>query len=388
MSEPRRKALIIGGGVGGLTAALALGQRGWEVDVFEQAPELREVGSGIMISPNAMSVLFGLGLERVVERGVTLSRVEMRTWEGRALVRERAEDVPGTDVPAVLFHRASLHGALHEALGAGIRVHLGARLSRFEEDGNGVVARFEDGREARGEVLVGADGLRSVVRAQLHPGEALRYAGHPCWRGLARGFSHPELPLGLLQETQGRGARFGVGHVREDLVYWWATADWPQGKAVPGGDKAFLGDLFRTAHAPLPELIAATRESDLLRNDLLDRLPLGQWGRGRVTLLGDAAHPMMPNMGQGACSAIEDGGVLALALERGAEPVEGLRRYERVRQARTRWLQQLSWRFGVIGQWRQPVGVWLREQSIRLAPASVLRRQYTRMWGWRLGADG
>ncbi|MBM7115113.1 FAD-dependent monooxygenase [Archangium primigenium] len=388
MTERTRNAVIIGGGVGGLTAALALERRGWAVDVFEQAPALKEVGSGVMISPNAMSVLFALGLEQVVARGVPLTHVELCTWRGEALRRERAEDVPGTDVPAVLFHRAALHGALHAALGSGTRVHLGARLTRFEEDGEGVVARFEDGREARGDVLVGADGLHSVVRAQLHPGERMRYAGHPCWRGLARGFSHPALPRGLLRETQGRGARFGVGHVREDLVYWWATADWPQGEPVPGGDSAFLARVFQTAHAPIPELIAATRPADLLRNDLLDRPPLARWGRGRVTLLGDAAHPMMPNMGQGACSAIEDGAVLARTLEETRDVAEGLRRYAARRQDRTRWLQELSWRFGVVGQWRQPAAVWLREKAMRLAPASALRRQYTRLWGWRLGSDG
>ena len=380
-------ALIIGGGIGGLTAALALRRRGWRVEVFEQAPQLREVGSGVMISPNAMSVLLGLGLRHVAERGLAVTRAEMCAWGGRALMEMRDLEPLCEGVPAVLIHRAALHGALHEALGDGIRVHLGARLARFEEDAAGVVARFEDGREARGEVLVGADGLRSVVRERLHPGESSRYAGHPCWRGLVRDFTHPGLPRGLLRETQGRGARFGMGRVREDVVYWWATADWPQGEPVPGGDKAFLQDVFRTAHAPIPELLAATAPEELLRNDLLDRPPLAAWGRGRVTLLGDAAHPMMPNLGQGACSAIEDGGVLAQALD-GTEDLErGLRAYEARRRERTTWLQDTSWRFGVIGQWSNPLAVWLREQSLRLAPASVMRRQYARLWGWRLEAD-
>jgi 2-polyprenyl-6-methoxyphenol hydroxylase-like FAD-dependent oxidoreductase len=387
MHTAKRKALIIGGGLGGLAAALALHQRGWRVEVFEQAPQLREVGSGLMLSPNAMSVLFGLGLRHAAERGVVVTRAEMCTWRGTALMETRTEELPCEGAPPVLFHRAAVHGALHEALGSGIPVHLGARLARFEEDGSGVVAHFEDGREGRGEVLVGADGLRSVVRAQLHPGEPLRYAGHPCWRGLARGFAHPGLPRGMLRETQGRGARFGMGHVREDVVYWWATADWPLGQPVPGGDKAFLQEVFRTAHAPIPELIAATDAADVLRNDLLDRPPLERWGRGRVTLVGDAAHPMMPNLGQGACSAIEDGGVLAQALS-GTEDLErGLRDYEARRRERTAWLQRTSWRFGVIGQFKHPLAVWMREQSIRLAPARVMRRQYEQLWGWRLEAD-
>jgi 2-polyprenyl-6-methoxyphenol hydroxylase-like FAD-dependent oxidoreductase len=386
MCAAKRKALIIGGGVGGLTAALALRRSGWAVEVFEQAPQLREVGSGFMLSPNAMSVLLGLGLRHVVERGAKATRFDMCSWSGEALMSERAEGLPFcADAPAVLFHRAALHGALHEAFGDE-GVHLGARLARFEDDGRSVVARFEDGREARGDMLVGADGLRSVVRAQLHPGEPLRYAGYPCWRGLVRSFEHPELPRGILRETQGRGARFGVGYVREDLVYWWATANWPQGQPVPGGDKAFLLDVFRTAHAPIPELIAATDEADLLRSDLQDRLPLERWGEGRVTLLGDAAHPMMPNLGQGACSAIEDGGVLASVLDASEDLEQGLRRYEARRRERVSRLQKLSWLFGVVGQWESPLAVWMREQSIRLTPERLMRRQYGELWGWRLEA--
>ncbi|MET0403589.1 MAG: FAD-dependent monooxygenase [Cystobacter sp.] len=386
MGTAKRRALIVGGGIGGLTAALTLRQRDWEVEVFEQAPRLQEVGSGLMVSPNAMSVLLEWGLGHVEERGARVTRFELCTWAGKALMRERAENFSCcADAPAVLFHRAALHGALHEALGD-TGVHLGARLAGFEDDGRTVVARFEDGREARGDLLIGADGLRSVVRARLHPGETTRQAGYPCWRGLVHGFEHPELPRSLLRETQGRGARFGVGYVREDLVYWWATVNLPPGQPVPGGDKAFLRETFRTAHAPLPQLIEATNDADLLRSELHDRPPLGHWGRGRVTLLGDAAHPMLPNLGQGACSAIEDAAVLALALDEAEELEHGLRDYEARRRERVSWLQKQSWSFGVIGQWEHPLAVWMREQSIRLAPSRLLRRQQNALWGWRMTA--
>ncbi|WP_257455950.1 FAD-dependent monooxygenase [Archangium lipolyticum] len=386
MRGAERKVLVIGGGIGGLTAALALRRSGWEVEVFEQAPRLREVGSGLMLSPNAMRVLFGLGLRHVAERGAEMTHFEMCSWRGTPLVRGSSAELGFcADAPPTLFHRAALHGALHEALG-NEGVHLGARLARFEDDGRTVRAWFEDGREARGDVLVGADGLRSVVRARLHPGEPLRYAGYPCWRGLVRSFEHPALPRGILRETQGAGVRFAAGYVREDLVYWWATVNWPQEKPVPGGDKAFLLETFRTAHAPISELIAATDEADVLRNDLHDRLSLERWGEGRVSLLGDAAHPMMPNLGQGACSAIEDAVVLAAALEETEDIASGLRRYEARRQSRTSWLQRGSWMFGVVGQWQNPLAVWLREQSIRLTPMRVMMKQYEQLWNWRLEA--
>jgi 2-polyprenyl-6-methoxyphenol hydroxylase-like FAD-dependent oxidoreductase len=381
----KRKALVIGGGIGGLTAALALRRDGWTVEVYEQAPVLREVGSGLMISPNAVRVLFGLGLPHVVERGVPVSLIELCSWKGEVLKGGTlGKEQPWYEVPGVLMHRAALHGVLHEALGDE-GLHLGARLVRFEERWGGVQASFEDGREARGDVLVGADGLRSVVRARLHPGEPLRYAGYPCWRGLVRSFSHPALPIGLLRETQGQGARFGVGYIRqqEGLVYWWATANAPEVQPVPGGDKAFLREVFATAHAPIPELIAATEEGDLLRNDLYDRLPLRQWGEGRVTLLGDAAHPMMPNMGQGACSAIEDAAVLAQALGETEDVERALREYEARRVDRTAWLQRTSWLFGVMGQWENPLAVWLRNRSVKLMPMQSMLNQWERIYGWR-----
>jgi 2-polyprenyl-6-methoxyphenol hydroxylase-like FAD-dependent oxidoreductase len=166
-------------------------------------------------------------------------------------------------------------------------------------------------------------------------------------------------------------------------VYWWATANAPERQPVPGGDKAFLRQIFSTAHAPIPELIAATEEADLLRNDLYDRLPSRRWGEGRVTLLGDAAHPMMPNMGQGACSAIEDAAVLAQALGETEDVEFALREYEARRVERTAWLQRTSWLFGVMGQWTNPLAVWLRNTSVKHTPMRTLLKQWERIYGWR-----
>jgi 2-polyprenyl-6-methoxyphenol hydroxylase-like FAD-dependent oxidoreductase len=384
MGTADRKAVVVGGGIGGLTAALALRRGGWDVEVYEQAPELREVGSGVMISSNATRVLKGLGLlEAVASRGVEVTHGEGCAWGGARMVDFPLGEVRGrADSPHVLIHRAALHGALAEAFGTR-GLYLGARLRDFAQEGDGVVARFEDGREARGAVLVGADGLKSRVRAGLHGDTEPEYAGYPCWRGLASGTSFPNLPVGLLRETQGRGARFGMGYIRPGQVYWWATVNWPERAPVPDGDKAFLLRAFSTAHAPIPQLIAATREEDLLRSDIHDRPPLAPWGRGRVTLLGDAAHPMTPNLGQGACSAIEDGQVLASALGEGVDVPAALRDYEGRRAKRTARLQRESRLFGAIGQWENPAAVWLRERLMRMTPRSKLLRDCERIWGWR-----
>lgn len=384
MDVAQRKAVVVGGGIGGLTVALALRRGGWAVEVYEQAPELKEVGSGLMVSTNAMRLLFELGLRDVPSRGLEVHQGEMCAWSGEVLTGHSLVELARRGgAPNVIFHRAALHAALAEALGRE-GVHLGARLQGFEDDGRTVLARFEDGREARGDVLVGADGLKSRVRAQLHGEEPPRYAGYPCWRGLTGPFSHPALSVGLLRETQGRGARFGAGYFTQGRVYWWATVNLPEGAPTPGGDKAFLLEAFRTAHAPLPQLIAATDEADLLRSELYDREPLGgPWGRGRVTLLGDAAHPMLPNMGQGACSAIEDGWVLARALEEASDVDAGLRAYEERRKERTARLQSLSRLSGALGQWENPVAVWTRERLWRWLPRSLVWGEAEKVWGWR-----
>lgn len=384
MQTQKRKALVVGGGIGGLTAALALRRGGWDVAVYEQAPELKEVGSGLMVSTNAMRLLFELGLKDIVSRGREVTHGEMAAWSGEVLAAHSLEALARRcGAPSVVFHRAALHSALAEAFG-GEGVHLGARLQGFEDDGHTVVARFEDGREARGDLLVGADGLKSRVRAQLHGDAPPRYAGYPCWRGLTGTFSHPNLPVGILRETQGRGARFGVCYYTESRVYWWATVNGPAGQPVPGGDKAYLLEAFRTAHAPIPQLIAETEEADLLRTDLYDRPPLkGAWGRGRVTLLGDAAHPMLPNLGQGACSAIEDGYVLARTLEAASDVELGLRAYEERRKERTARLQSQSRLTGAMGQWENSVGVWMRERMFKSLPPSLLWGEAERIWGWQ-----
>jgi 2-polyprenyl-6-methoxyphenol hydroxylase-like FAD-dependent oxidoreductase len=382
MRAADRKAVVVGGGIGGLAAAIALRHAGWAVEVYEQAPALREVGAGLAITTNAMRLLFELGLTHLPQRGEVVTQAEGCAWDGEVLADfPLVEMAQRHGAPTVVIHRAALHSALREFFGEE-GLHVGARLKDFIQDGDQVVARFEDGREARGALLVGADGLKSRVRAQLHGETPPRYAGYPVWRGITPPFSHEGIPVGMLRETQGRGARFGMGYIAEGRVYWWAAVDGPAGQAVPGGDKAYLEEVFRTAHAPIPQLIAATDAADILRSDTYDRLPLEQWGEGRVTLLGDAAHPMTPNLGQGANSAIEDAYVLAMALSKAEDVPTALRAYEALRKPRTAMLQRDSWAFGAIGHWVNPAAVWLRDGLMKWAPRRFVLSQFNRVWGW------
>jgi 2-polyprenyl-6-methoxyphenol hydroxylase-like FAD-dependent oxidoreductase len=258
-------------------------------------------------------------------------------------------------------------------------VRLDARCVRVTQDARGVVAGFADGREVHGDLLVGADGVHSVVRATLHGGQPPTYAGYTAWRAVVP-FDTERLQAG---ESWGRGARFGRVGMSGGRVYWYATANAPEGQRN-ADEKAALLDLFRGWHAPIPALIEATAPGAILRNDIYDRPPLKTWGRGRITLLGDAAHPMTPNLGQGGCQAIEDAWVLARALARDPSP-QGLRRYEAARHPRTRRFVLESWRFGKIAQTSNRLVIAVRNALVRMAPES--RMQASLAWAFDFDLD-
>jgi 2-polyprenyl-6-methoxyphenol hydroxylase-like FAD-dependent oxidoreductase len=370
------KVIIIGGGIGGLSAALALERVGIRCDVFEQADELREVGAGLTVWANAIGALEQLGVaQRVLPLGSKVDRFEVRTSTGQILSSssflnlERKLGVP----VCVIVHRADL---LRE-LAAGQeqdRTHCGARCVAIENKADGVIARFADGREASGDLLVGADGLHSVVRAQLHGPAKPRYAGYTCWRGVAHLEVTDPLP-GLSFETWGSGARVAVHHCGPGRLFWYATRNLPEGGVDSvAGRKADVQDVIQSWHSPIPAVIEATPGAAILRNDIVDRIPLVNWSRGRVTLLGDAAHPTTPNLGQGACQAIEDAVSLAASLASSGHVETALRRYEQMRQPRTAAITKDSWRFGSVGQWESSLGCRVRNRLARWMPNALSLR--------------
>jgi 2-polyprenyl-6-methoxyphenol hydroxylase-like FAD-dependent oxidoreductase len=271
-------------------------------------------------------------------------------------------------------------------------VRTGRVLVSFVDDGpdGGVTASLDDGSVEQADFLVGADGLYSTVRAHLHDGEPPpRYAGYSVWRGLAR-FDSSLLTPGLFRMCWGRGRRFCVYPVGDGLWYWFGVEDSAADRAVArGARRAAVLASFGDCMAPSRELIEATDEDAIHLTPIYDRPPAGEWGRGRVTLLGDAAHPMTFNLGQGACQAIEDGVVLANALRAcgsasaggaGAADVAGaLRRYEARRMKRTAAVTNGSWRIGQVGRLRNPAAVLARNAVLRLAFGFVVRRQAASM---------
>ena len=321
-----------------------------------------------------MYALSKLGVSDAVSAvGAPVERVELRTQRGSVLSALSTGPLGRRyGVTTTLVHRADLHAALAKRLHPDT-IRLGRECVGFTHDSTGVMARFATGEEVRGTVLIGADGLFSAVRGQLWGDRPPRYAGYTSCRGMVN--SDPDaLPEGTGFEAWGQGLRFGLFHIGKGRDYWYATWNAPAGGGESGEPlKKRLQSYFEDWAAPVPQTLAATPAETLVRTDICDRSPLPQWGQGRVILLGDAAHPTTPNLGQGACMAIEDAVVLAQCLSGNADPAVALREYEDRRRAYTAKIVNASWRMGWVGQWENPLTCALRNTALRLTPPSLAR---------------
>ena len=364
------RALIIGGGIGGLTAASALRRRGIDAQVFESSPELRDVGAGISLWPNAVKALRKLGLREPL-KSISVAGVDsaLRRWDGTFLARISARELERRfGGGMVILHRAELLALLARSAGFA-NIHLGHALWDIDTNGAGVSVSFTNGASAHGDVLIGADGLHSVVRRWLGYLKPVRYSGYTAWRAVVP-FDHSLL---FPAETWGPGRRFGAFPVQGNRVYWFATSNAAEGEEDDSGagPRALLLSLFEGWHEPIEDLIQAAEDSSILRNDIYDADPLAEWGRGRVTLLGDAAHPMTPNLGQGACQAIEDALEVAACLADEADMEKALEDYQKRRIARTTSIVLASRRFGRIAQIEDPFLCRLRDTALQWTPAIV-----------------
>jgi 2-polyprenyl-6-methoxyphenol hydroxylase-like FAD-dependent oxidoreductase len=374
------RVAVIGAGIGGLTLAIALRQRGIDVEVYERSAALTDVGAGISLWANALKALHQLGLKAPLDAlRFTSDEGALRTARGAVLTRTSAREVTARfGMPVTVFHRAELLDVLRDAA-RGIPLHLDHDCRDVAHSADGASVILHTGRQAHADVVVGADGLRSAVRASLKiPGE-IRYAGYTAWRGIAP-FQTAGLRAG---ETLGCGRRFGLVPIAGDRVYWYATDNAREGeREEPARAKARLTEMFSHWHAPIPSLIEATAAAAILRNDIYDRDPVDRWGEGRVTLLGDAAHPMTPNLGQGGCQAIEDALVLARCLAEGGRVEASLRRYEAMRIPRTRYIVCASRRIGRAFQIESRILCRLRDFAMRMTPAAMSYRSLAAIAGY------
>jgi salicylate hydroxylase len=344
------RVAIVGGGIGGLAAALALSRAGLEVRVHEAAAELREIGAGVALHANAMRVLRDIGVEDAVRRvaGRSQFAVTRNGVTGRVISKtSRARQAAAFGIEGATVHRADLLDVLAQALPEGI-VTLGTRCTQARTEGGVGVARFADGTEVEADVVIGADGIHSAVRASLFGPDAPRFTGKVCYRSVipaaaVAGGSATAGSATAGSATADNGQWLGPhgtivlyplrGEELINVVCHYDDDGYRHESWVTECDRQEVLDRYVGWHESLLRLFAAGQT--WYKWALYDRDPIPAWTLGRVSLLGDAAHPMLPYLGQGACQALEDGAVLATALMAEAgDPVTGLRRYELTRRPR------------------------------------------------------
>jgi 2-polyprenyl-6-methoxyphenol hydroxylase-like FAD-dependent oxidoreductase len=367
-------AVVIGGGIGGLTTAIALRRAGLKAHVYEQAPALTEIGAGLSLWANATKALTQLGLgDRLTTIAAPLQVLESRAPDGRVL-HHATLDVVDRRFGHFSYgiHRGELFQLLLNEVPQ-TDVFTNSRFRRLSRNGDRPVACFEDGFEVTADVLIGADGLFSEVRHELAAGATPRFAGYATWRGIAEIDRPRRWPAMALVRTVGRGEYFGVGEISPGRYLWYATKNRGLREPEPGGRKETVLRHFGTWHSPIPDFVRATPEDQILLHPAYRMAPLTTWIGSRAALVGDAAHPIEPSLGMGACLAIEDALVLGACFERMSRIDNALAMYERTRRPRVARIVRWSKWLARSEQIEQPIVCSLRDVVSRLSRPSVTR---------------
>lgn len=368
-----RRVAIVGGGIGGLSAAIALRKIGFDVHVYEQSSGVNEAGSGMSLWPNAVKSLEQLDarvLDKLAARAHSLRRLLVKRPQGQIV---KTLQVVGAGSTGIAVHRADLHSALADCLPAG-SIHWNHAFTRMENRANTVMLYFENGASTLVDLAVGCDGIHSTMRKLLDLKCQLTSRPYTVWRGMTR--TRAEDVTGYLKllwdgdfsETYGNGRRFGIMSLSKESVHWYAVAN---NSLFPpdSSDASVLAALFSDWHAPISELIA--NSDSIIRSRVRDRWPSLPWAKGHTALLGDAAHPISPNFGQGACLAIEDAVVLGACLKSIPDISRALQLFQKSRYRRCLEILLTSREVGRFVQIQNRAFVYLRDQYLKLAPSAI-----------------
>ncbi|MGB0430781.1 MAG: FAD-dependent monooxygenase [Bacteroidia bacterium] len=372
---------IIGGGIAGLAAAIGFKKAGIKVSVFESAKECKPVGAGLMLAINAIKALDSIGvMNGVCAAAKPIQSLQILTKKGHELSKSESSPVVGKNGSVYknhAIHRADLHKVLLNEL-SNNTVKWGKKLSLVQRVGNSYKMHFEDGTTATSKFIISAEGIHSKIREFVNPNSKKRYAGYTCWRGIAKNMG---ASLNSTSETWGNCGRFGIVPLTNNRVYWFAVVNAQQNSPIMR--QWTLNDLkanFRDYHSRVLDVLGNTNEKDMLWNDIIDLKPIKQYAFNNILLIGDSAHATTPNMGQGACMAIEDAATLYKCLITNDSYYDAFKAFEQKRLARTHQIVNSSWRIGKMAQNQNPILGMLRNSLTKLTPNTIMQKQMEHLY--------
>lgn len=377
-----KRGIIIGAGIGGLTTSIALAKQGIQTEIYEQANLLGEVGAGIWVAPNGLKVYNKLGIaDEIIKAGNILEKISVVDLNYKTIsVINSTEVYKRHGFKTVAIHRADLHKILVSKLNKQF-IHLGKRLKSISQDDNGVSALFEDGTHANADFVICADGIKSVGRSVIQPNIKLRYSGQTCWRFVTDyDFEKGENDKMYEIWSNKKGLRVGYSKINSKQVYVFITnfekAGNTDNKSTVKNDLLQMCDEFPVI---VKNLISSCNPSSILRSDLYDFPPIKSWVKGNIALLGDAAHATTPNLGQGACQAIEDAWVVSKVLSNSESVKDAFIEYEKLRLPKATFITKTSYSFAKITN-MSGLGKSIVKSIIRLTPDSINNKQLDKIY--------
>ncbi len=363
---------IIGGGIGGLTTAIALKKKGYKIRVFEQAKTLKNVGAGIILANNAMQIYEKLGLKNAIEsKGEPISAMHITTLNLNSISKiDLTYFEKKHMVKNIAIHRGTLQDILSSQL-ASTELYLEHHLDTIKPFNTGYILKFKNGTSIESSILIGADGIHSTVRQHLFSNTRIRDAKQICWRGLTN-FKLPSTYTNALYEAWGKSERFGFVKIAEDKVYWYALKSITSATEIH--NPKVIQNYYKAYHPVIKALLAATETTAIHTAKIFDLNPLHTWHTGNVCLIGDAAHAMTPNLGQGACQAIEDAYILAECVDK-YDDTTSFATFQNIRLPKAHRVVNTSWRLGKIAHLSHPILIALRNTLMRCMPAALNRKQ-------------
>jgi 2-polyprenyl-6-methoxyphenol hydroxylase-like FAD-dependent oxidoreductase len=366
---------IIGAGIGGLTTALALEQKGFKTRIYEQSEKIIPVGAGIILAINAMQVFDKLGLKEIIEKNgnpistmnitdsnlIPLSKINYSPFEKKHKVK------------TIAIHRGTLQQILIDHLKSS-SLFLNYKLKRIDKIENGHSLEFQNGKFIKSDILIAADGINSIIRQSLFPNTILRHANQICWRGITE-YQLPQKYQNQLNEVWGKSERFGFVKIAKDKVYWYALKSLSKDKTEPKP----IGNNFFEHRDFIKKLVSSTDKKQIHIAEITDLKPTKNWSKENICLIGDAAHATTPNMGQGACQAIEDAFVLSECLSN-YDTNMAFKNFEELRISKAHHVVKSSWMIGKIAHLSNPILISIRNQLIRMTPISINKKQSEKLF--------